>query len=113
MSQTPDLPPMPYAQSPLGNPTSEIFNRLLKDRIIILGTDVNDDIANIVCAQMLYLEGEDDKDIWLYINSAGGSVTAGMAIYAKMQFGQDRKSVVEGKSVSVRVDLGGTRIINN
>ncbi|MEX2293762.1 MAG: ATP-dependent Clp protease proteolytic subunit [Acidimicrobiales bacterium] len=77
---------MPTAQSPLGNPTSEIFNRLLKDRIIILGTDVNDDIANIVCAQMLFLEGEDDKDIWLYINSPGGSVTAGMAIYDTMQF---------------------------
>ena len=69
------------------NPTSEIFNRLLKDRIIILGTDVNDDIANIICAQMLYLEGEDEaKDIWLYINSPGGSVTAGMAIYDTMQF---------------------------
>jgi ATP-dependent Clp protease protease subunit len=80
---------MPYAQTPMGNPTSEIFNRLLKDRIIILGTDVNDDIANIICAQMLFLEGEDpDKDIWLYINSPGGSVTAGMAIYDTMQFVQ-------------------------
>ncbi len=78
---------MPMAQNPLGNPTSEIFNRLLKDRIIILGTDVNDDIANIICAQMLFLEGEDqNKDIWLYINSPGGSVTAGMAIYDTMQF---------------------------
>jgi ATP-dependent Clp protease protease subunit len=87
MSQTPNLPPMPYAQSPMGNPTAEIFNRLLKDRIIILGTDVNDDIANIICAQMLFLEGEEpDKDIWLYINSPGGSVTAGMAIYDTMQF---------------------------
>jgi ATP-dependent Clp protease, protease subunit len=78
---------MPTAQSPMGSPTSEIFNRLLKDRIIILGTDVNDDIANIVCAQMLFLEGEEpEKDIWLYINSPGGSVTAGMAIYDTMQF---------------------------
>jgi ATP-dependent Clp protease protease subunit len=78
---------MPSAQSNGMNPTSEIFNRLLKDRIIILGTDVNDDIANIICAQMLYLEGEDQaKDIWLYINSPGGSVTAGMAIYDTMQF---------------------------
>jgi ATP-dependent Clp protease, protease subunit len=69
------------------NPTLEIFNRLLRDRIIILGTDVNDDIANVICAQMLFLEGEDpDKDIWLYINSPGGSVTAGMAIYDTMQF---------------------------
>ena len=78
---------MPTAQNGLMNPTSEIFNRLLKDRIIILGTDVNDDIANIICAQMLFLEGDDDsKDIWLYINSPGGSVTAGMAIYDTMQF---------------------------
>jgi ATP-dependent Clp protease, protease subunit len=81
------LPPMPRADGPMGNPTSEIFNRLLKDRIIILGTDVNDDIANIICAQMLYLEGEESaKDIWLYVNSPGGSVTAGMAIYDTMQF---------------------------
>lgn len=78
----------PVAQSQTGmNPTLEIFNRLLRDRIIILGTDVNDDIANVICAQMLFLEGEDpDKDIWLYINSPGGSVTAGMAIYDTMQF---------------------------
>ena len=77
---------MPAAQSQMGNPTSEIYNRLLKDRIIILGTEVSDDIANIICAQMLFLEGEDDKDIWLYVNSPGGSVTAGMAIYDTMQF---------------------------
>ena len=78
---------MPLAQNTLANPSSEIYNRLLKDRIIILGTDVNDDIANIVCAQMLFLEGEDQaKDIWLYVNSPGGSVTAGMAIYDTMQF---------------------------
>ena len=71
----------------MGNPTSEIFNRLLKDRIIILGTDVSDDIANIICAQMLYLDAEDNnKDIWLYVNSPGGSVTVGMAIYDTMQF---------------------------
>ena len=78
---------MPLAQNTLVNPTSEIYNRLLKDRIIILGTEVNDDVANIICAQMLFLEGEDDsKDIWLYVNSPGGSVTAGMAIYDTMQF---------------------------
>jgi ATP-dependent Clp protease protease subunit len=87
VTSTADVPVMPYAQNGLVNPTSEIFNRLLKDRIIILGTDVNDDIANIICAQMLYLEGEESaKDIWLYVNSPGGSVTAGMAIYDTMQF---------------------------
>jgi ATP-dependent Clp protease, protease subunit len=80
---------MPTADLSQLNPTGEIFNRLLKDRIIILGTEVNDDIANIICAQMLFLEGEDKgSDIWLYINSPGGSVTAGMAIYDTMQFVQ-------------------------
>ena len=87
MTQSPPSPPITAADLSGLNPTSEIFNRLLKDRIIILGTDVNDDIANIICAQMLFLEGEDDgRDIWLYINSPGGSVTAGMAIYDTMQF---------------------------
>jgi ATP-dependent Clp protease protease subunit len=60
---------------------------LLKDRIVVLGSDVNDTVANQIVAQLLYLEGEDPgKDIWLYINSPGGSITAGMAIYDTMQF---------------------------
>ena len=94
---------MPLAQTTLVNPSSEIYNRLLKDRIIILGTDVNDDIANIVCAQMLFLEGEDDaKDIWLYVNSPGGSVTAGMAIYDTMQFiGCDVATICMGLAASM------------
>ncbi len=69
------------------DPRSDVFNRLLKNRVVLLGSDVNDDIANQICAQLLYLEGEDPAaDIWLYINSPGGSVTAGMAIYDTMQF---------------------------
>lgn len=65
----------------------DIFSRLLKDRIIFLGTGVNDQIANSVIAQLLYLESEDpEKEISLYINSPGGSVTAGLAIYDTMQF---------------------------
>src|SRR5688572_741281 len=65
----------------------DIFSRLLKDRIIFLGTAVNDDIANIIIAQFLFLESEDpDKDIMLYINSPGGLVTAGLAIYDTMQY---------------------------
>jgi ATP-dependent Clp protease, protease subunit len=69
------------------DPRSDVFNRLLKNRVIMLGTDVNDDMANQICAKLLYLEGEDaTTDIWLYINSPGGSVTAGMAIYDTMQF---------------------------
>ena len=69
------------------SPTHEIFNRLLRERIIFVGTEVDDDLANVVCAQLLHLAGEDnDEDIWLYINSPGGSVSAGMAIYDTMQF---------------------------
>jgi ATP-dependent Clp protease protease subunit len=78
-------------QSPggFGDPQNEVYNRLLRNRIVFLGTDVNDTIANLITAQLLYLEGEDpDKDIWLYINSPGGSVTAGMAIYDTMRYVQ-------------------------
>src|SRR5438552_17579572 len=65
----------------------DIFSRLLKDRIVFLGTPVNDDVANIIIAQLLFLESEDpDKDIMLYINSPGGHVTAGLAIYDTMQY---------------------------
>lgn len=67
-------------------PTDSIFNQLLKDRIIWLGSEVKDENANIICAQMLMLAAQDPKkDIWLYINSPGGSITAGMAIYDTMQ----------------------------
>lgn len=71
-------------QAPMGlNP---VFNRLLKDRIIWLGDEVKNENANVICAQMLMLAAEDpNKDIWLYINSPGGSITAGMAIYDTMQ----------------------------
>jgi ATP-dependent Clp protease protease subunit len=65
----------------------DVYTRLLKDRIVFLGTDVNDDVANFIIAQMLFLEAQDpDKPIWMYINSPGGSVTSGMAIYDTMQF---------------------------
>ncbi len=70
-----------------GDPKNDVFNRLLKGRIVFLGTEVNDEVANLITAQLLYLEGEDPAaDIWLYVNSPGGSVTAGMAIYDTMQF---------------------------
>jgi ATP-dependent Clp protease protease subunit len=65
----------------------DIFSRLLKDRIVFLGTEINDDVANIIIAQFLFLESEDpDKDVQLYINSPGGVVTAGLAIYDTMQY---------------------------
>jgi len=77
----------PFALDGGFDPRSAVFDRLLKNRVIMLGSDVNDEIANQICAQLLYLEGEDGaSDIWLYINSPGGSVTAGMAIYDIMQF---------------------------
>jgi len=77
----------PVAAGPGFDPSAEVFNRLLKDRILVLGTEVGDSVANQVIAQLLYLEGQDPhKDIWLYINSPGGSVTSGMAIYDTMQF---------------------------
>ncbi|MGA1557033.1 MAG: ATP-dependent Clp protease proteolytic subunit [Ilumatobacteraceae bacterium] len=85
------------------DPRSDVFNRLLKNRVIMLGSDVNDEIANQICAQLLYLEGEDPSaDIWLYINSPGGSVTAGMAIYDTMQFvGCDVAPVCVGLAASM------------
>jgi len=87
MPQPSDLPDIPVAQGPGGDPASDIYNRLLRERIVFLGQEVNDQIANQITAQLLYLEGQDaEKDIWLYINSPGGSVTAGMAIYDTMQF---------------------------
>ena len=71
------------------NPQTDVFDRLLQDRIVVLGSDVDDEIAAIVTAKLLYLEGQDaTKPIWLYINSPGGSVTSGMAIYDTMQFVQ-------------------------
>ena len=71
----------------LADPSLDIYNRLLKERIVFLGQAVDDQIANMITAQLLYLEGQDpEKDVWLYINSPGGSVTAGMAIYDTMQF---------------------------
>ena len=73
-------------QAEASTSTDSIFNRLLKDRIIWLGSEVKDENANVICAQMLMLAAEDPKkDIWLYINSPGGSITAGMAIYDTMQ----------------------------
>jgi ATP-dependent Clp protease protease subunit len=88
MSQPPlDLVPATMQMGAMGDPQNEVFNRLLKNRIVFLGREVDDSIANLIIAQMLYLEGEDPKaDIWIYINSPGGSVTAGMAIYDTMQF---------------------------
>jgi ATP-dependent Clp protease protease subunit len=80
---------IPYVieQTGRGERAYDIYSRLLKDRIIFLGTEVHDDIANVIVAQLLFLESEDpEKDIHLYVNSPGGSVTAGLAIYDTMQY---------------------------
>jgi len=93
------LMPLPYPTiietTHRGERPMDIWTRLLRDRIIFLGTEVNDDIANIIIAQLLILEGEDpDKEITLYINSPGGVITAGLAIYDTMQYIQSPVSTV-------------------
>jgi ATP-dependent Clp protease protease subunit len=81
------LVPIVVEQTGRGERSYDIYSRLLKDRIVFLGTEVNDDVANLVTAQFLFLESEDpEKEISFYINSPGGSVTAGLAIYDTMQF---------------------------
>ena len=81
------LIPMVVEQTNRGERSYDIYSRLLKDRIIFLGGEIDDDTANLVVAQLIFLEADDpDKDISLYINSPGGSVTAGMAIYDTMQY---------------------------
>jgi len=81
------LVPIVVEQTGRGERSYDIYSRLLKDRIVFLGTEVNDDVANLVTAQFLFLESEDpEKEINFYINSPGGSVTAGLAIYDTMQF---------------------------
>jgi ATP-dependent Clp protease protease subunit len=82
-----NLVPMVVEQSPRGERAYDIYSRLLKERIIFLGTPVTDEIASLIIAQMLFLEAEDpDKDITFYVNSPGGGVTAGLAIYDTMQY---------------------------
>ncbi|MEA1935044.1 MAG: ATP-dependent Clp endopeptidase proteolytic subunit ClpP [Thermodesulfobacteriota bacterium] len=82
-----NLIPMVVEQSPRGERAFDIYSRLLKERIVFLGTEVNDDVANVIIAQFLFLEADDpDKDITFYINSPGGSVSAGLAIYDTMQY---------------------------
>ena len=82
-----NLVPMVVEQSPRGERAFDIYSRLLKERIIFLGTAVTDDVASVIIAQLLFLEADDpDKDITFYINSPGGSVTAGLAIYDTMQY---------------------------
>ena len=106
---------IPYVieQTGRGERSYDIYSRLLKDRIVFLGTQVMDDVANSIVAQLLFLESEDpDKDIHLYINSPGGSVTAGMAIYDTMQYIKSPVSTIcVGMAASMAAILlsGGAR----
>src|SRR5512135_2449846 len=89
--------PMPFVveQTHRGERSYDIYSRLLKDRIVFLGTPVDDDVANVIIAQLLFLESEDpDKDISLYINSPGGSVSSGLAIYDTMQYVKPQVSTI-------------------
>ncbi len=95
--------PMVIEQSSRGERAYDIYSRLLKDRIIFLGTAINDEVANLLIAQLLFLESEDpERDINLYVNSAGGIVTAGMAVYDTMQYIKpDIVTVCIGQAASV------------
>lgn len=81
--------PMPHVleQTSRGEREYDIYSRLLEDRIIFLGTTIDDTVANLICAQLIFLESKDsDRDVWLYINSPGGSITSALAIYDTMQY---------------------------
>ena len=97
------LIPMVIEQSQRGERAFDIYSRLLRDRIVFLGSAIDDDVANVVIAQLLFLEAEDaDKDVHLYINSPGGSVTSGLAIYDTMQYvGPDITTICLGQAASM------------
>jgi ATP-dependent Clp protease protease subunit len=99
----PNLVPIVLEQTSKGERSYDIYSRLLKDRVIMLDTEVSEHTASLLVAQMLFLESENpDKDISLYINSPGGSVTAGMAIYDTMQFIKcDVQTIVMGQACSM------------
>jgi ATP-dependent Clp protease protease subunit len=107
------LVPTVIEKTPMGERAYDIYSRLLKDRIIILGSQVDDDIANVIVAQLLFLESQDNtKEIKLYINSPGGSVTAGLAIYDAMQYVKpDVSTICMGMAASMGAVLlaGGAK----
>ncbi len=97
------LVPMVVEQTNRGERSYDIYSRLLKDRIIFLGGPINEDVSNVVVAQLLFLEADDpEKDVYLYINSPGGSITAGMAIYDTMQYiRSDVQTICVGMAASM------------
>lgn len=113
MSQMQYLVPMVVEQTPRGERAYDIYSRLLKDRIIFIGTPIDDTVANLVIAQLLFLETEDpDRDVSLYVNSPGGSVDAGLGIYDTMQYVKpDVSTICVGMAASMAAILlaGGAR----
>ncbi|RKY62624.1 MAG: ATP-dependent Clp endopeptidase proteolytic subunit ClpP [Candidatus Latescibacterota bacterium] len=107
------LVPIVIEQTGRGERAYDIFSRLLRDRIIVLGTPIDDTVANLVIAQMLFLASEDpEKDVYLYINSPGGSISAGLAIYDTMQYIEpDVSTICLGQAASMAAVLlaGGTK----
>jgi ATP-dependent Clp protease protease subunit len=101
------LIPIVVEQTNRGERSYDIYSRLLKDNIIFIGEEIEDHLANLVIAQLLFLEAEDpSRDIWLYINSPGGSITAGMAIYDTMQFVKpDINTICLGQAASMAAVL--------
>src|ERR1700686_2705900 len=126
LSRRPEaLIPMVIETTNRGERPFDIYSRLLKDRIIFIGTPIDDQVANVVMAQLLFLAGEDpEKDIWLYINSPGGSVYAGLAIYDTMQYVEPRVGTIcmgiaasmaaillAGGAAGMRLSLPNTRVL--
>src|SRR5437762_1607741 len=101
------LIPMVVEQTNRGERAYDIYSRLLRDNIIFIGTPIDDNIANVITAQLLFLAAEDpEKDIYLYINSPGGSITAGMAIYDTMQFVRpDVSTICIGQAASMAATI--------
>ena len=108
------LVPMVVEQTGRGERAYDIFSRLLKERIVFIGTAIDDTVASLVVAQLLFLESEDpDKDIYVYINSPGGSVSSGLAIYDTMQYIRpDVATICVGMAASMGAVLlaGGTKV---
>jgi ATP-dependent Clp protease, protease subunit len=108
----PNLVPIVLEQTSKGERSYDIYSRLLKDRVIMLDTEVSEHSASLIVAQMLFLESENpDKDISFYINSPGGAVTAGLAIYDTMQFIKcDVQTIVLGQAASMGSNAGTSRL---
>ena len=106
------LIPMVVEQSGRGERSYDIYSRLLKDRIIFLGSAINDDVANLIVAQLLFLESEDpEKDVFLYINSPGGVISSGLAIYDTMQYIKPQVSTICTGLAATEIEIHAKEIL--